>query len=136
MKSKNIIVLQEVYGHLTEIYESALITIADIEPFLKKSIDNLKANKETETIGENKSAIPKRSYILNYYTKKESERVIHFALECLTDLINGKGSVLSMWALDPSIFSLLIKHSGLLNKVSYLLFVFELVRATYCLLTG
>ena len=34
-------------------------------------------------------------------------KIVLFALECLVDLVNAKGSVLSIWALDPPIFLLL-----------------------------
>ena len=48
LKSKNIIILQEVYSHLTEIYESALVTIANIKPFLKKSMSSQNAILEND----------------------------------------------------------------------------------------
>ena len=118
LKSKNIIVLQEVYSHLTEIYESALMAIADIKPFLKKSISNRKAIQENEKGNNALNPAMKRSYPQHRYTRNEAESVICFLLECLSNLVNAKGSVLSLWALDPSIFSLLINHSGLLEKVS------------------
>ena len=106
-------VLQEIYGHLTEIYESALITIANIEPFLKKTISCRKAVEGTE-----KDNFPmERSHHQPRYTRNEAESIVCFSLECLSNLINAKGSVLSMWALDPSIFSLLINHSGLFKEV-------------------
>jgi len=44
---------------------------------------------------------------------KNPERIIFFVLECLSNLITGKGSVLSMWALDPPVFVVLSRHSGL-----------------------
>ena len=110
--------MQEVYGHLTEMYESALITIADIEPFLKKSISNRKSMDENEKSNTTMTRTMKHSYLQHRYTRNEAETVICFSLECLSHLVNAKGSVLSMWALDPSIFSLLINHSGLLKKVS------------------
>ena len=39
-------------------------------------------------------------------------KIVLFALECLVDLVNAKGSVLSIWALDPPIFLLLASHAG------------------------
>ena len=107
--------MQEVYGNLTEIYEAALISIADIQPFLRKTINN---RKTTESGAEENASKMKHRYLRYHYTRNEAENVILFSLECLSNLINAKGSVLSMWALDPSIFSLLVNHSGLLEKVS------------------
>lgn len=117
LKSKNIIILQEVYGYLTGIYESALISLADVEPFLKKTISNDKSTIEEKQICS-KKVIGKHSYLPKNLSSKDAEKVIHFTLSCLSDLINAKGSVLSMWALDPSVFTLLVNYSGLLNKVS------------------
>lgn len=115
LKSKNIIILQEVYCHLTEIYESALVTIANIKPFLKKGTSNQNAILENETTNASTVEGHAKSYQQTRYTKKEGEILIFFVLECLSDLVNAKGSVLSMWALDPSIFNLLVKNSGLLE---------------------
>lgn len=44
-------------------------------------------------------------------------KTVLFALECLVDLVNAKGSVLSMWALDPPIFILLATHGGCTSEV-------------------
>ena len=115
LKSKNIIVLQEVYSHLTEIYEAAMMALANIEPFLKKTI----ANNKDQTKNNNDRKTTTISNLKEFehrYTKKEAEKISLFVLNCLSDLVNGKGSVLSMWALEPSIFSLLINHSGLLQN--------------------
>ena len=109
--------MQEVYSHLTEIYESALISLADIDPFLKKTIMNDNTTIQNERI-ESKSAFTNVSQLHKNLLKREAEILIHFTLNCLSDLINAKGSVLSMWALDPSLFTLLVNHSGLLEKVS------------------
>ena len=38
-----------------------------------------------------------------------------FVLECLSDVINAKGSILSIWALDPPVFLLLAKQGRLLD---------------------
>ena len=109
--------MQEVYSHLTEIYESALISLADVDPFLKKTIMNDKSTIQNERI-ESKTAFTNVSQLHKNLLKREAEILIHFTLNCLSDLINAKGSVLSMWALDPSLFTLLVNHSGLLEKVS------------------
>ena len=42
-----------------------------------------------------------------------NEDSLFFVLDCLSNLIRAKGSVLSMWALDPSIFGLLNDQSSL-----------------------
>ena len=52
------------------------------------------------------------SYHLFLYSRKPfatsaDVKIVLFALECLVDLVNAKGSVLSIWALDPPIFLLL-----------------------------
>ena len=106
LKSKNIIVLQEVYSHLTEIYEAAMIALANIEPFLKKTIADSKDQTKNNN-DRNTTTISKFKEFAHRYTKKEAEKISLFVLNCLSDLVNGKGSVLSMWALEPSIFSLL-----------------------------
>ncbi len=49
--------------------------------------------------------------------KGEAAKIILFALECLVDLVNAKGSVLSMWALDPPLFILLASDCGLQSEV-------------------
>ena len=43
-------------------------------------------------------------------------KTVLFALECLIDLVQAKGSVLSMWALDPPLFSLLTSNGGLADE--------------------
>ena len=114
--------MQEVYSHLTEIYESALVSLADIDPFLKKTNMNDKSTTQNERI-ESKTATTNVSQLQENLLKREAETLIHFTLNCLSDLINAKGSVLSMWALDPSLFTLLVNHSGLLEKVSSDVFI-------------
>jgi len=47
--------------------------------------------------------------------KNSAKKVVLFVLAALGNLATAKGSVLSMWALDPSIFNLLQQHSGLHN---------------------
>ena len=44
------------------------------------------------------------------------EQVVFFVIECLSNLITKKGSVLSAWALDPSIFHVFTRHSHLLTR--------------------
>ena len=44
--------------------------------------------------------------------KTSAKKVVLFVLAALGNLATAKGSVLSMWALDPSIFNLLQQHSG------------------------
>ena len=39
-----------------------------------------------------------------------------FVLECLSDVIYAKGSILSLWALDPPVFLLLAQNGRLLEK--------------------
>ncbi len=85
--------LQEVYGHFMSLHQMVLIEFGDIQPFQNSTIQIKKcANRE------------------------QLEQIIYFILECLSNLIVGKGSVLSMWALDPSIFVVLTRHSGLLTR--------------------
>ena len=40
----------------------------------------------------------------------------HFVLACIADMAMAKGSVLSMWALDPPIFRLLSDHAGVADE--------------------
>ena len=47
-------------------------------------------------------------------TKCNSKQVL-FVLECLSDVIYAKGSILSMWALDPPVFLLLAQNGRLLD---------------------
>ena len=47
--------------------------------------------------------------------EKLSAKILLFVLECLKDLAITKGSVLSMWALNPPIFQLLASASGVSN---------------------
>ena len=76
------------------LYQMVLIEFGDIQPFQTSSIPVKKK-------GDNRDQL---------------EQIIYFILECLSNLIVGKGSVLSMWALDPSIFVVLTRHSGLLSR--------------------
>jgi hypothetical protein len=90
---QDILVLQEVYSHFMTLYQMVLVEFADIVPFVKSS--NL-APMET--------------------SKEKLEQILFFILECLSNLVVGKGSVLSIWALDPSVFIVLTRHSGLLTR--------------------
>ncbi len=76
------------------LYQMVMIEFGDIQPFQNSSIPTKKKSENRE----------------------QSEQIIYFILECLSNLIVGKGSVLSMWALDPSIFVVLTRHSGLLTR--------------------
>ena len=116
LKSKNIIILQVVYSHLTEIYESSLISLADIDPFTNTTSYNKPATENDDT--SSKTSFIKAFPLHRNLQKREAEKIIQFSLGCLSELINARGSVLSMWALDPSLFTLLVNHSGLLEKVS------------------
>ena len=101
-------------------YESALMSLVDLDPFLKTTISRDKSTIDNERLSSGK-AFNKTSYLHKNYLKREAEIIIHFTLSCLSDLINAKGSVLSMWALDPSLFTLLVNYSGLVDKVSTIL---------------
>jgi hypothetical protein len=92
---QDILVLQEVYGHFMSLYQMIFVALADIPPFQTSTT-------ALESIGSNQ------------ISKHQSEQILYFILECLSNLIVGKGSVLSMWALDPSIFVVLTQHSGIL----------------------
>ena len=87
---QNILVLQEVYCHLMRHYQTAIAHFAGTSPFITPGLE-----------------IP----------TKYPERIIFFVLECLSNLITAKGSVLSMWALDPPVFVVLSRHSGLQGPI-------------------
>jgi hypothetical protein len=76
--------LQEVYGQLVALYQSVVANFASATPA---------------------SATPEVAH--------HPEQVLFFVLECISNLIAGRGSVLSLWALDPAIFVVLTKHSRL-----------------------
>lgn len=88
---KNVHILQEVYLILLERYEKALGTLADIKPFLE-------ANRFQEKM-----------------SKTSAKKMVMFVLAAIGNISTTKGSVLSMWALDPSIFNVLQQYSGLHN---------------------
>ena len=90
---QDILVLQEVYCHFMTLYQMVLVEFADIVPFVKSS-----------------------SFAPIETSKEKLDHILFFILECLSNLVVGKGSVLSMWALDPSIFVVLTRHSGLLTR--------------------
>jgi len=81
--------LQEVYGHLMRHYQAAIAHFAGTAPFVTPGVEA---------------------------ASKNPERIIFFVLECLSNLITGRGSVLSMWALDPPVFVVLSRHSGLQTR--------------------
>ena len=93
---QDILVLQEVYGHFMSLYQMFFVALADIPPF-QTSVSAL------ESVGSKE------------LSKEQPEQILFFIIECLSNLIVGKGSVLSMWALDPSIFVVLTRHSGILT---------------------
>ncbi len=90
LNSKNIIVLQEVYGHLISLFEESLHQLGRVDRFLK---DNKFKDQR--------------------FTHRQLEAAFFFVLASLSQIIVAKGSVLSMWALDPSIFQLLNNRSGI-----------------------
>ena len=93
LNSKDILVLQEVYGQLTALFEEALLgLVPKLRRFPSGGGGACEAFKDL-SIGV-----------------EERRRVCHFVLACVADMALAKGSVLSMWALDPPIFKLLSDH--------------------------
>ena len=89
---KNVLVLQDMYAVLLERYETALVRLISAKPFLEKNNFNQKLNTVT------------------------AKNTIMFVLAALSNLATNKGSLLSVWALEPSLFNLLSQHSGLHNS--------------------
>ena len=93
LNSKDILVLQEVYGQLTALFEEALLgLVPKLGRFPSGGGGACGAFKDLSVGVE------------------ERRRVCHFVLACVADMALAKGSVLSMWALDPPIFKLLSDH--------------------------
>ena len=93
LNSKDILVLQEVYGQLTALFQEALVGLSKL-PRFRNGNGGGTAFKDLSIGAE------------------ERRRVCHFVLACVADMAMAKGSVLSMWALDPPIFKLLSDHAG------------------------
>ena len=88
---KHVLILQKVYRLLLERFETAIITLSGggVKPFLD-------ANNRTEKT-----------------TKLTAKKTVLFVLAAISNIATAKGSVLSMWALEPSIFIVLCDHAGL-----------------------
>lgn len=98
LKSKNILILQEVYLALLAPLQSSLMNLG------------LEMTNHFVKVQENPSCSRKSRLVA------QEQKIVLFVMECLSDLINGRGSVLSMWALEPSVFVLLTEHCGLVNQ--------------------
>ena len=101
LNSKDILVLQEVYGQLTALFEEALVGLSKLRRFRSGGGGAAERFADLSIIGGGVD---------------ERRRVCHFVLACVADMAMAKGSVLSMWALDPPIFKLLSDH----GKQAYL----------------
>ena len=89
---KNVFLLQQVFQLLMERYEHALVTLAeDVKPFLAHN-----------------------AYTPGRVTKLAAKKTAMFVLATLSGIATTKGSVLSMWALEPGIFNVLAEHSGMM----------------------
>lgn len=88
---KNVIIMQNVYLLLMERFEKALYSLANVKPFLESNAYSVKMHKTT------------------------AKKMVMFVLAAIGNIATTKGSLLSMWALDPSIFEVLSQHSGLHN---------------------
>lgn len=91
LMSKNIHILQDVYSYLNCLFEKALTTLCpDLPGFLP-------TNKLRDSD----------------FNFDECQSMFNFALASFSSLATGTGSNLSIWALDPPIFQLLLQHGGL-----------------------
>ena len=90
---KNVLVLQDMYAVLLERYEVALVNLISSKPFLDKN-----------------------NYCKKNMSSNTAKNTIMFVLAALSNLATNKGSLLSVWALEPSLFNLLSQHSGLHNS--------------------
>eukprot|EP00094_Tigriopus_californicus_P005418 TCALIF_05224-PA protein Name:"Similar to Smg1 Serine/threonine-protein kinase SMG1 (Mus musculus)" AED:0.14 eAED:0.15 QI:0/0.66/0.5/1/0/0/4/861/3250 len=91
LMSKNIHILQDVYSYLNCLFEKALHTLCpDLPGFLP-------TNKLKDSD----------------FNIDECQSMLNFALASFSSLATGTGSNLSIWALDPPIFQLLLQHGGL-----------------------
>ena len=88
---KNVFIMQNVYLLLMERYEKALYSLANVKPFLESNRYSVKMHKIT------------------------AKKTLMFVLAAIGNIATTKGSLLSMWALDPSIFVVLSQYSGLHN---------------------
>ena len=93
---QDIVILQEVYGHLMMVYKKSLAE------FVVDDRDDDGGGREKTPAGKGHG--------------DPHEQVIFFVIECLSNLITKKGSVLSAWALDPSIFHVFTRHSNLMTR--------------------
>ena len=99
LQSKNVVILQDVYSLLCMRLEQATMALNNSKPFLSSNI----------WAGVRLS--PGMASVLGLW--------VH---ACISKIATVSGSILSMWALEPSIFQLLASHSGMLCP--------KLVRAT------
>ncbi len=118
LKSKSVLVLQEVYSHLLALIEEALFRLARVERSLK----------------ENK-------FRKSRFSQRQLRVAFTFVMGALSNTVATKGSVLSMWALDPSVFQWLNCHSGIHSRemvVSHPWIHYALVKAlhTHCSIHG
>ncbi len=90
LNSKSVIVLQEVYSHLMCLLEESVHRLGGVPRFLKSS------NKFKEKA----------------LSHRQLRTAFFFVLSSLSNVVAGKGSVLSMWALEPPVFAVLAHHSG------------------------
>ncbi len=94
LNSKNILVLQEVYSYLTALYEETL----------------------KELTGNPRLINPQGNRFENAIPQRQLYAILLFVLSSLSNVATAKGSVLCLWALNPSLFSLLCNHSGLTKE--------------------
>lgn len=91
LQSKNVVVLQEVYSLLCMRLEQALMCLNSSKQFLSSNV-----------WAGVRMSIPMASLLALWVQA------------CISKVATVSGSILSMWALDPSIFQLLATHSGIL----------------------
>ena len=91
LQSKNVVILQDVYSLLCMRLEQATMALNNSKPFLSSNI----------WAGVRLS--PGMASVLGLW--------VH---ACISKIATVSGSILSMWALEPSIFQLLASHSGML----------------------
>ena len=91
LQSKNVVILQDVYSLLCMRLEQAITSITNSKQFLPTNIwAGVRLSPGMATI------------------------LALWAQACISKIATVSGSILSMWALDPSIFQLLAVHSGLM----------------------
>lgn len=123
LASKDIGVLQEAYQYLLNMFRDAVAEFTterdkdDSEGGGEAKTEADEAEAEAEPEGKVKSAGGKKGPSLPGGGDRDltTPRAFRFFLGCVSATAAGKGSVLSMWALDPSLFNLLSRHSELDN---------------------